>query len=114
MKNLMESLRKNHLKSLGKIGVAKINDYQQKYVFDAVNGSIVGKIDLPASDVLQWHLGDGSVVTCRPSGTEPKIKFYASCCEKDSSDLQKAKIAVKSKLEAIRVDINNILAEAEK
>jgi phosphomannomutase len=36
------------------------------------------KIDLPVSDVLQFFLKDGSKITMRPSGTEPKIKFYFS------------------------------------
>jgi phosphoglucomutase len=33
-------------------------------------------LDLPVSDVLQWHLSNGDVITARPSGTEPKIKYY--------------------------------------
>ena len=42
-------------------------------------GKVTKDIDLPSSDVVQFVLEDGSVVTVRPSGTEPKIKFYASC-----------------------------------
>ena len=40
--------------------------------------SVSEKIDLPSSNVLQFFTEDGSIITARPSGTEPKIKFYCS------------------------------------
>jgi phosphoglucomutase len=36
------------------------------------------KIDLPSSNVLQFYTEDGSIISARPSGTEPKVKFYCS------------------------------------
>jgi phosphoglucomutase len=42
-------------------------------------------IDLPKSDVLQFITADGSIISARPSGTEPKIKFYCSVNGKLSS-----------------------------
>ncbi len=46
------------------------------------------KINLPKSDVLQFFLKDGSKISVRPSGTEPKIKFYFSVRE-DFKDVKK-------------------------
>jgi phosphoglucomutase len=52
-----------------------LSDYQAQtrtsYTQDTVD-----RLDLPVSDVLQWHLSNGDVITARPSGTEPKIKYY--------------------------------------
>ena len=57
--------------------VIKINDYQNQISNDILPG-IQTKIDLIKSDVLQFFLEDGSKISVRPSGTEPKIKFYFS------------------------------------
>jgi phosphoglucomutase len=55
----------------------KINDYETLVSTDCVSGKKT-KIDLIKSDVLQFFLEDGSKISVRPSGTEPKIKFYFS------------------------------------
>lgn len=55
--------------------VVCIKDYQELTEKDLVKGSIK-KIDFPVSNVLQFVLEDGSIISMRPSGTEPKIKFY--------------------------------------
>ena len=47
--------------------------------------------DLPSSDVIQYFLSDGTKITMRPSGTEPKIKFYFSAKDK-TAELSKQKI----------------------
>jgi len=57
--------------------VVKICDYKTREEKDTVTGKIK-KIDLPASNVLQFFTSDGSKISIRPSGTEPKIKFYFS------------------------------------
>src|SRR5690606_15760597 len=53
----------------------------------------VGKIDLPASNVLQFFLTDGTKVSVRPSGTEPKIKFYISVKNIDAIGASDTKLA---------------------
>ena len=57
--------------------MVKIHDYQtSKTTLVAENKEV--EISLPKSNVIQFLLEDGSLVTARPSGTEPKIKFYFS------------------------------------
>jgi phosphoglucomutase len=69
-------------------------------------------VDLPKSDVLQFYLKDGTVVSARPSGTEPKIKFYASCCsEVGAQGLAAAKEEAAQKLEAIKQDIRKVIGD---
>jgi phosphoglucomutase len=62
---------------INKSRVIKINDYEKLISYDIINGSTT-LIDLIKSDVLQFFLEDGTKISIRPSGTEPKIKFYFS------------------------------------
>ena len=57
--------------------VVKTYDYKEQITTDMLSG-VQTKIDLPVSNVIQYILDDGSKITMRPSGTEPKIKFYFS------------------------------------
>jgi phosphoglucomutase len=61
--------------------VAMINDYQFSVSRNMINGTQT-PINLPKSNVLQFFLEDGSKISVRPSGTEPKIKFYFGVKEK--------------------------------
>lgn len=74
---MMENYRQNPPRSLGGSEVVKIYDYLNKTVKDA-RGNNLDTIQLPKSNVLQFVTADGSKITVRPSGTEPKIKFYFS------------------------------------
>jgi phosphoglucomutase len=90
--------------------VVTIGDVQSGQTIDAKSGAVVGRFDLPASDVLIFTLADGTKVVARPSGTEPKIKFYILA--KDSEkDLEKARAATTKKIDAISADLAR-LAEA--
>jgi len=77
IKAMMERLRTNTPKELGDSPVVMLKDYENGISIDQLSGKQEA-IDLPKSDVLQFILADGSVVSARPSGTEPKIKFYCS------------------------------------
>lgn len=77
IKAMMERFRTNPPKSLGGSKVVTLKDYEQSKETDMASNSIT-KIDLPKSDVLQFVTEDGSIISARPSGTEPKIKFYCS------------------------------------
>jgi phosphoglucomutase len=77
IKAMMKGYRNNPLKSINGSKVVKINDYDSLLSTDCNTGKKT-KIDLIQSDVLQFFLGDGSKISVRPSGTEPKIKFYFS------------------------------------
>ncbi len=78
---MMDILRKAPPKNIAGSPLVKIVDYKESYEKDIVTGQ-VKKVDLPKSDVLQFFTGDGSKISARPSGTEPKIKFYFSVNEK--------------------------------
>lgn len=74
---MMEDYRSNPPKVLAGEKVVKIADYQSLELKDLESGE-VEKIDLPNSNVLQFFTKNGSKISARPSGTEPKIKFYFS------------------------------------
>lgn len=72
---MMERFRGSPPETLDGSPVMLINDYLKQKSFDSIN-HLRRDIDLPKSNVLQFFLKDGSVISVRPSGTEPKIKFY--------------------------------------
>jgi len=75
--DMMARLRSNPPKSLGGSPVLALHDVNDGTITDIKTGS-KSKLDLPKSNVLQFVLEDGSKISARPSGTEPKIKFYFS------------------------------------
>jgi phosphoglucomutase len=77
IKAMMNGYRSNPPKSINNSKVVKINDYETLVSTDCLSGA-KKKIDLLKSDVLQFFLEDGTKISVRPSGTEPKIKFYFS------------------------------------
>lgn len=79
--HMMEDLRANPLREAGGLKVEKVVDY-----LEGIEG-------IGTSDVLEYHLEDGSRFTIRPSGTEPKIKLYIYA-EDDREDRGKEKIGV--------------------
>jgi phosphoglucomutase len=100
MQGIMEGYRKNPPKSLGGIEVERVRDLKN------------GAEGLAPSDVLQFFLKDGTVVSARPSGTEPKIKFYASCCANLSGGgLTSAKAEADRKLGDIKKDIRGVIGD---
>lgn len=77
IKAMMKGYRNNPPKSINGSKVIRINDIESLESTDILTGKKT-PIDLPKSDVLQFFLEDGSKISVRPSGTEPKIKFYFS------------------------------------
>jgi len=71
----MSDFRNTPPVQMGGSKVVIIKDYQSSQSIDLVNNTTT-PIDLPKSNVLQFFTEDGSKVSVRPSGTEPKIKFY--------------------------------------
>ena len=74
---MMHDLRTNPPQKLGGFRITKWDDISTGISTDVETGN-TSKLSLPASNVLQFYLENGSKVTARPSGTEPKIKFYFS------------------------------------
>jgi len=75
--NMMKGYRENPPATINGSEVVTLYDYQLQQVKNLKTGDIQA-IDLPKSNVLQFILADGSKISARPSGTEPKIKFYFS------------------------------------
>lgn len=88
IKGALEKLRKDPVKEIGGIPVSTQEDYSKQERTFAEDRS-AEPLTLPKSDVLKYFLEDGSWVCVRPSGTEPKIKYYFSVkgsTEKESED----------------------------
>ncbi|MCS6823359.1 MAG: phospho-sugar mutase [Cytophagaceae bacterium] len=102
IKNMMKQLRENPPATLGGSNLYKIYDYEISKETDLSEGT-QRDISLPKENVLQFLTYDGSLVSARPSGTEPKIKFYFSVCEKlhHKADFEKASIALDKKIQTI-------------
>ena len=78
---MMENYRRNPPVSLDGSGLVMASDYQSSMSYDRLSGNET-MIGLPTSNVLQFFFEDGTKISIRPSGTEPKIKFYFSVNEK--------------------------------
>ena len=103
---MMEKFRSEPPKSLGGSDVVTILDFSSSESEDMLTGQKV-KIDLPKSNVLQFVTADGSIISARPSGTEPKIKFYFSVKTKvnKQSELVQAESILDSKIKALIADM---------
>jgi phosphoglucomutase len=109
MEAMMSSMRNSPPVKFGGIQVALMIDYNSGETYTLETGKKEKNIDLPSSNVLQFSLQDGSMVTIRPSGTEPKIKFYASCKAKPGKNLDISKKEVSIKLKRIEEDVDEFL-----
>lgn len=85
IKQMMVDYRSNPMSEINGSRVIAMKDYQLGIAKNLVSGEETA-IDIPKSNVLQFFLEDGSKVSVRPSGTEPKIKYYIEV----SADLQSA------------------------
>lgn len=85
IEDMMTYYRNNIPKEISGVEIVHISDYDKKEVYDN-NGKKIDDITLPKSNVLQYILKDNTKITIRPSGTEPKIKFYFEVCVKESKD----------------------------
>ena len=80
IKAMMEKFRNNPPATLGGSAVVTLKDYELNKETDIKAGTSK-ELGFPKSDVLQFITADGSIISARPSGTEPKIKFYCSVNE---------------------------------
>ena len=83
--------------------VEKILDYQMQKEINVINGIEKPFNHLPKSDVIQFFLKDGTKITVRPSGTEPKIKFYLGVKEEltDRKNFEEVNQRLENKLKNI-------------
>nr|WP_318661060.1 phospho-sugar mutase [uncultured Treponema sp.] len=117
MAGIMTKLRTEGLKTLGGKTVTSIRDVQNSVVFNPANPSDKKALDLPKSNVLQFFLEGGTIVSARPSGTEPKIKFYINSATapegSDDAALNSAKQKAGALCDAIEKEIKSILEAAK-
>ena len=106
IKQMMENFRTNPPKTIDNSKVIVVKDYKLQKNINMLNNT-VSPIDLPKSDVLQFFTEDGSKITIRPSGTEPKIKFYfgIKSALKTAAEFEKTENRCKEKIEAIKTDL---------
>ncbi len=113
MKRLMQSFRDTPPKTIGGLPVAAIRDY--KDLTRRVVGGETEALDAPKTDMVILDLAEpGNYVAVRPSGTEPKVKFYffSSLSPDDSKDLVTAKHKLTERLESYRSDIQKYAKSA--
>ncbi|MCX6230931.1 MAG: phospho-sugar mutase [Bacteroidetes bacterium] len=106
IQSMMENYRKTPPVSINNSKVVLIKDYQKQNCFDCIKNTKT-PIDLPKSNVLQFFTEDGSKITVRPSGTEPKIKFYFGVKENlvSKDDFEKVNQQLNAKIKAIIEDM---------
>ncbi len=106
IQEMLKSLRSNTPKTLGGSTVIMVKDYSTAESKDMATGEITA-IDLPKENVLQFFLEDGSIISARPSGTEPKVKFYCSVNTKleDKAYFNEVKAVLDARLDAILKDL---------
>ena len=107
IKQIMIDLRKNPLTHIDGSKVTFLNDYDASTEKNMITGEET-IMDLPKSNVLIYHTEDGTKVAARPSGTEPKIKFYFSV----KSSLETVENAVKKEQE-LEAKIDRIITEMD-
>lgn len=98
IEHLMNAFRSNPPKKLGGSTIIKIEDYLSSQEKDLIR-NLINFIDIPTSNVLIFYTEKGSKIAVRPSGTEPKIKFYISVVGSKKEGLQ-------DKINAITKDLN--------
>jgi phosphoglucomutase len=107
IQQMMKDFRENPPRSIAGHKVIEIRDYLLQHIENFVTESIE-PILLPKSDVIQFFTDDGSKISIRPSGTEPKIKFYIGikehlCCKENLKEVEEKAIL---KIKAIKESLN--------
>lgn len=107
IKQMMIDLRENPVSEINGQRVIMVEDYQNSTAKNLLSGE-VETLTVPKSNVLIYYLEDGSKICARPSGTEPKIKFYFSvnCAIDNLNDIPEAEKQLDEK-------IKNIIAEMQ-
>ncbi|QFG53106.1 phospho-sugar mutase [Chryseobacterium sp.] len=103
---MMRDFRENPPKVIAGSPVAEIKDFQEQSMVNVTTAKKSVMDDIPKSNVLIWYTEDGTKVCVRPSGTEPKIKFYVSV--KDTLD---SEAEFNSKLQLLDQKIRQVKAD---
>lgn len=111
IKALMEALKASPPKEFAGVAVATATRIDTGVVLDGATGEPVGRVSLPPSNVVVFDLADGSKIVARPSGTEPKVKFYFFLADEKQSTPEGVKQAL-DKLEARKEGFQAAFLEA--
>ncbi len=114
MDGLMQKLRENPPATFGGAAIDRILDVKNDTLRSVGSGRVEAGPGLPPSNVLQFFLENGARVSMRPSGTEPKIKFYISCHSAPGMELSDARRVVQEQIAAIEEDIVLIIEETSR
>ena len=106
IQSMMSGFRQNPPTSLGGGAIVMIKDYKES-VSTSIPSGKTELIDLPSSNVLQFFTEDGTIVSARPSGTEPKIKFYCSVNAglASAADFKRTQEALEAKIDRVLADL---------
>ena len=104
---MMKDFRENPPKEIAGSKVIELKDYQEQTSLDVINNQKSVMDEIPKSNVLIYYTEDGTKVCVRPSGTEPKIKFYVSVKDKLSSEAEfKEKlVTLENKIQKVKEDL---------
>jgi phosphoglucomutase len=105
--DMMQGFRNHPPKEINGSKVVRLMDYDEGKGIDFKTGE-TWKINLPKSNVLQFATEDGSLISARPSGTEPKIKFYFSVKEplENAAQFDEVNKKLDEKIQAIITSMN--------
>jgi len=106
IQQMMAGFRANPPEYINDSRVMMVHDYQEQVSFNIATGNRT-QIDLPKSNVIQFLLEDGSKISVRPSGTEPKIKFYFSVFEnlEKREDYMRIKALLEERIVNLKKDL---------
>ncbi len=107
IKQMMVDQRLQPIAEIAAERVVVVEDYLSSVAKDLINNEVL-PLDVPKSDVLIYYTEDGSKIAMRPSGTEPKIKFYVSvnAAVESADDLPEARLQLAEKIRRIVSDLN--------
>lgn len=107
IKQMMMDFRNKPVERLASSKVILIKDYQEQTAWDLLKNEKHPMADIPKSNVLIYYTEDGSKIAIRPSGTEPKIKFYISVqgIVNDTENFNEEMVVLSKKMEIIKHDL---------
>ena len=104
IRKMMEKMRKNPPKNIGSHMVKSVGDYEEQIIENLETGE-KQNTNLPKSNVLYYDLDKNSWCCVRPSGTEPKIKFYMGVCDSSMEEADKELEILETEIRKIAEDV---------
>ena len=109
IKSFMSAMKSKPLAKLGKRNLVKVMDVEDGIIYEYPSKNVIEKLNLPKSKVLGFFYDDGSKIMLRPSGTEPKVKFYLSVNLKCDDNIEKIEKKGGDKLKKLQEDFVKIV-----